>query len=137
MFKCEQTDCKYETKRKGSLKTHLFYVHNIGKGAIHYCEQINCKYYTKQKSHMKPHLSAIHDIGDETCDYCFSNVFKLYKFFDYNLAKDVEICVKCLKKNTGFNSRIEKDIVEFLKTIPEIGNYIVLEDLILKDDQIF
>ena len=131
MNNCEEKDCKYNTKNKGDLKRHLWQVHDIGKGDIYNCEEKDCEYNTKNKSHLKRHLSIVHDIGDKECQICYKNVSSLTKYKDKD-KKEFNICRKCFNKATGYKTRPEKECVEYLLSIPQIGNYIVQKDKILK-----
>jgi hypothetical protein len=74
----------------------------------------------------------MHDIGDKTCEYCYSNVFSLTPYEHSKSKIKSQICKKCYKTNAGFTSRIEKQMVEYLKKNDEIEPYIVLEDTIIK-----
>ena len=131
---CDQMDCNYETKSKGDLKRHLWEVHSLGHGDIHSCDQKDCNYETKSKGHLKRHLSSTHDIGDVQCDCCVKNVYSVTKYTDPKTKKESMICRKCYRKATGFKTRSEKEMVEYLQSTPEISPYMVQNDKILKGD---
>lgn len=57
IFKC--SECDYESKIKGSLKTHLWCIHNIGEGKIFKCS--DCDYESKIKTHLNSHLRYVHN----------------------------------------------------------------------------
>ena len=135
MNECTEKDCKYNTKNKSNLKRHLWEVHNIGSGEIYNCSEKDCEYNTKNKSNLTKHLSGVHDIGDKQCEYCYSNVYSLIEYEDKKTKVKSNICRKCYKTNAGFNTRIEKEMVEFLKKDERISPYIVSEDKILKGNK--
>jgi ATP-dependent Clp protease adapter protein ClpS len=130
-FECTEEKCDYKCKNKGDLKKHLWQVHNKGNGKYFSCTEENCKYKCKSNSDLKKHLSNIHDIGTHTCEICLKNCFKLTKYYD---KKDINICRNCYRKYTGYSSRPEKDMIEYLQSISEISPYIVLHDSVIKGD---
>ena len=132
IFECEVEDCVYKTKRKGDLNIHLWRVHNIGEGEIFECEEEGCNFETKRKCDLKTHLSGVHDIGDIECNICLKNVSKISEFIDPKSNNILNGCRKCCNKITGYSSRIEKIMVEFLKNDENINPYIILEDRIIK-----
>lgn len=133
--KCPQINCEYDAKSKCHLTRHIWEVHDIGKGEIYKCPQINCEYNTKRKGNLKTHMSSIHDIGDKECEICLYNVNTLIKYKDEKNKITINICRKCFNKATGFKSRSEKIMIEYLKTVVDIGSFIVLEDKILKGSE--
>ena len=137
IFKCIEDNCNYESKSNGHLKRHLWQVHNIGDGKIFKCTEQDCDYECKSNGHLKRHLSNVHDIGDYECSICAKMVFKLLP--DYinpkvTNRKDIIVnsCRNCYKKITGFTSRIEKDMVEYIEQNETIKKYIILKDQIIK-----
>jgi len=68
MFYCDIDNCEYKSKRKGGLKQHQSYVHDIGVKWF-YCDIENCEYKCKKKGDLKIHQSHIHDI-DVKWVYC-------------------------------------------------------------------
>jgi hypothetical protein len=76
-FRCEHNitkdgicrPCGYETTRKGDLKSHLAFKHDIGV-TWHKCD--HCDYTSKQKRDLTRHLAFKHDIGVTLykCDHC-------------------------------------------------------------------
>ena len=135
IFKCTEKDCPYSTKIKSNLKQHLWEVHDIGEGKIFKCNEKDCLLTCKNKSNLKRHLSGFHDIGEKRCEYCYSNVNSLISFTDPKTKIKNDICRKCYKTSAGYSSRIEKEIVEYLKNNNRISPYIVLEDKILKGNK--
>ena len=137
IFKCTQDNCDYECKSNSHFKRHLWQVHNIGDGKIFKCTQDNCDYESKSNSHFKRHLSTVHDIGDYECSICAKMVFKLLPdYINPKVTTKNDIiknsCRNCYKKITGYNSRIEKDMVESLEQNETIKEYIMLKDKIIK-----
>jgi hypothetical protein len=111
---CDIDQCVYRAKRKKSLETHKANMHNIN---VTYfpCQEINCNYNPKQKGALTRHMSLIHDIGDEQCQLCLQNTYKTTSWTDPKTKKTHEICRKCFRKATGHETRIEKQIVEYLQ----------------------
>ena len=66
-FKCDQENCKYETKNSSDLKKHKVNAHNIDVD-WKYCE--HCNYKCKHNSNLKSHKANIHNIDVEwfPCD---------------------------------------------------------------------
>jgi len=128
-YKCDVEGCDHKAKKKGDLKRHKASIHNIDV-TWYKCDVEICDYKGKRKGHLKQHKSDVHDIGDKQCDICLSNVYSLTPYKDNNGTH--KICRKCFRKNTGYTTRVEKQMVEYLKTIEEIKHYIVLEDRILR-----
>jgi len=133
MYPCP--DCEYATKSKHRLKQHCWRLHNKGEGSIFKCPQNGCKYESKDNGGVKRHLSLVHDIGTKTCECCLSNVYALTPYTDPKTEIEANICRKCYNKATGYSTRSEKQMVEFLKSVPEIEPYIVLENRMLKGDR--
>jgi hypothetical protein len=129
---CDVSECEYKTKQKSTLKIHKAFIHDIGV-TWHHCDQPKCQFKTKQNSDLKEHKSGVHDIGDKECEICYSKVYSLTPFRDNN--GNHRICRKCFRNETGYETRIEKQMVEYLKSIEEIKHYIVLEDKILRGKQ--
>ena len=127
-FICEE--CKKEYSTNGSLKSHLWGVHNIGNGTLFECTEDVCEFTCKSNGDLKRHLSNVHDIGPNRCDYCNKNRFKLNSYTDRN-AGNVSICRNCYKKETGYTNRVEKQMVEYLEKT-EIKEYIIQKDKIVK-----
>ena len=132
MFNCTESNCKYSCKRKSNLKTHLWNIHNIGNGKIFNCTESNCNYSSKQKSNLKRHLTNKHDIGPYECEFCWNNVSKLTNYKCPKKKEIVQICRKCYRKSTGYSTRVEKQMVEYIK---KDFPYIILEDRIIKGDK--
>ena len=135
IFKCLQENCDYECKSNGNLKRHLWEVHNIGKGKIFKCSE--CNYECKTNSHMKRHLSNVHDIGDLECPICLKMVFNLLpEYINPKITTRTETiktsCRNCYKKITGYSSRIEKQMIEYLEKNKNIQPYIMSKDKIIK-----
>ena len=104
---CDQVNCNYKCKDASSLKTHKRHGHDIGV-VWHHCDQLNCDFKCKQKGYIKTHKAFIHDIGKFTCEACIGKCAVLHEF---NNAK---MCRSCFRKATGKNTRIEKDMSDFL-----------------------
>jgi hypothetical protein len=137
IFKCNERDCDYECKSNGNLKTHLWQVHSIGEGKIFKCTEKNCDYECKLNGSLKTHLSGVHDIGDYECQICFKMVFKLLPDFDnpnVNNRKEIikNACRNCFKEITGYTSRAEKQMIEYIQQDKYISPYIYSKDKILK-----
>ena len=135
IFKC--SECDYECKSKRNLKIHLWCVHNMGEGKIFKCSECECDYECKTNSHMKRHLSNVHDIGNLECPICLKMVFNLLpEYINPKITTRTEIiktsCRNCYKKITGYSSRIEKQMVEYLKKNNNIQPYIMSKDKIIK-----
>ena len=79
----ECTECKYEAKRKGEIKKHLWRTHGIGEGKISYCSE--CEYSSREKSKVKKHLWHVHNIGSgmifncSECEYSSKEKSKVKK----------------------------------------------------------
>ncbi len=129
-FNCDK--CDYKCKTNGHLKMHLRNIHNIDVEWF-YCNV--CDYKCKSNSSLKTHLTNVHDIGDKECEICYKNVYSLTKYHDIIDNKTSNICRKCYNKVTGYTSRAEKQMVEFLKTNENISPYIILEDTIIRGEQ--
>ena len=127
-FNC--SNCDYKCKTNGDLKVHLWQVHTIGEGKWFNCSE--CDYKCKNNKHLKRHLSNVHDIGNLTCNYCQKNVFHLNDYTDKNTGK-VKICRDCYNKATGYSTKKEKQMVEYIKKT-ELKHYIILQDKIIKGD---
>src|SRR3972149_2321951 len=125
-FNCPE--CDYKSKSNSNIKKHLWQVHNIGEGKWFNCTDCVSKF--KSNSSLKVHLSNVHDIGDLTCNYCHKNVFRLNDYTDKNTGK-VKICRECYNKATGYSTKKEKQMVEYIKKT-ELKNYIILQNRIIK-----
>ena len=140
--KCEESGCDYSSKRANALKLHKANIHNINV-MWYYCDKCDfkskesgnvtkhkaymhginlklhtcefCDYEAKQLSNLKTHLGKVHDIGDKKCQYCLGNRYTLEKMYDAILKKQVLICRACHRKATGYKTRIEKQLVKYLK----------------------
>ena len=132
IFKCEEKGCNYETKRNSDLKIHLWSFHNIGTGTIFMCEEDGCTFKTKRKCDLNRHLSNVHDIGEIECPICLKNVSKISEFIEPKSNDTLSGCRECCNKITGYSTRIEKIMVEFLKNDENINPYILSEDKIIK-----
>jgi len=133
IFKC--SECNYECKSNSHMKRHLWQVHDIGEGKIFKCNE--CDFECKTNSNLKQHLSNIHDIGDLECPICLKMVFNLLpEYINPKITTRTEIiktsCRNCYKKITGYSSRIEKQMVEYLKKNNDIQPYIMSKDKIIK-----
>jgi hypothetical protein len=133
-YHCNQTDCEYESKSNGNLQRHLWCEHSIGNRKIYKCNQNNCEFETKTNCNLKQHLQNVHDQGNELCEILNHNVFKLTKYYDDKVKKDINMCRTCYHKVTGFTSRKELQMVEYLKNSKRIGPYIVFNDKIIKGE---
>lgn len=111
---CTQPGCQYKTKHQASLKMHESNVHNIN---VKYevCTQENCNYKSKQKGKVNRHLRNVHDIGDFKCELCIRACAKLTSWKCDKTQKSFKICRRCYRKTTGYKTRVEKDIVEWLQ----------------------
>ena len=115
------------------MTAHLWQVHDIGNGEIFECPQKDiCNYTCKQKSGLTSHLSRVHDIGDKECSICLKNVSATSDFKDPKTNEKMNGCRNCYKKIFGYSTRVEKQMVEFLKKDDRFGPYIILEDKIAK-----
>ena len=59
-YKCDL--CEYKSIRKGSLKTHLMLIHNVGDFKWYSCN--HCNYKTKVKASLSKHEMLKHNIGN-------------------------------------------------------------------------
>ena len=129
VFPC--SECSKIFKAKGDLHRHLYSIHKIVKCKLHHCSKCSATYARQDR--LKTHLSHAHDIGDKICEVLQCKCFKLRKFTDSN-GNTVNACGKCYQKAVGFRTRIEQDMVGYLKKMPEIKPYIVLKDKIVSHD---
>ena len=134
IFKCTEEGCEFNCKSNGNLKRHLWQVHDIGNGKIFKCTEEGCEYNCKSNSDLKRHLSNMHDIGDYECPICYKMVNKLLP--EYRIPDKIDIikisCRTCYKKITGYGSRIEKQMIEFIEKDIRLKLYIYSKDKILK-----
>ena len=129
--------CDKVSSSNSILKQHLWQVHHKGEGKIFKCPEEGCKYECKSNSNLKRHLSGVHDIGDYECHTCLKMVYKLLPDFrDPNVTNREEIiknsCRLCFRKITGYESRVEKQMVEYIEQDIRLKPYINLKDKILK-----
>ena len=129
---CNEKNCNYKCKRSSDLKRHLLFKHNIGDLKIYKCLEDNCNFEAKSKGNLKQHLSNAHDIGDKECTICLKNVFTLTSFKDPKTKETYKGCRNCYRKITGYTSRVEKQMVEFLRNDDRISPYIISHDKITK-----
>jgi hypothetical protein len=110
---CDIDSCSYRAKRKLDIKQHKASIHNID---IRWtlCPQPNCTYQTKTNN-IRRHLSLMHDIGDYQCELCIRNCAALTEWEDSKTNQTLNICRKCYRKATGYKTRIEKVLVEYLR----------------------
>lgn len=62
-FICEE--CKKEYSTNGSLKMHLWQVHNIGNGKMFECTEDACDSKFKSNCDLKMYLWQVHNISDK------------------------------------------------------------------------
>ena len=137
IFKCTEEGCNFQCKQNHHLKSHLWSIHNIGQGEIFKCTEEGCNFECKKNSHLKRHLSGVHDVGDYECQICFKMVFKLLPdFHNPNVNNREEIiknaCRTCFRKITGYTSRVEKQMIEYIEQDILLSPYIYSKDKILK-----
>lgn len=128
VFEC--LECAYTSKDRGNLKRHLWMKHGIGEKDLLCCS--NCPYETKDSSALKKHLTSVHDIGDKTCEYCLKNVSFLSSYLEPKTLDKAEICRTCYSRVTGYSTRKEKQMVEYLRKL--FDPFIILQDSTLKGD---
>lgn len=131
---CDQPKCDYKGKKKNDVKLHKLYVHSIGVKWIE-CKEPDCEYKGKKQGDIKQHLSHFHDIGDKQCQFCVKNVFNLTTYHDPKTQKTCEICRKCYRKCTGYKTRVEQEMVEYLSANELIKPYIVSKDKIIRGEK--
>lgn len=131
--RCRQDDCKFECKTKSELENHQRDVHYIVIEKWYSCPEEKCSYKTKTKESFQNHMSNVHDVGKHSCKICFKNVPKVQSWTDPNRGR-MNVCCKCYKKVTGFNTKPEKEMVQSFRDDPFLSNYIVLEDSIVRGD---
>ncbi len=103
-------ECEHNTTNPYNLEDHKARMHD---GTI---EIINCEYccndYKGIYSYRK-HIRGVHDIGDKECQLCVRKCGKLHDTIIDN--KSLKICKICHNKLTGYKTRIEKVVVEYMK----------------------
>jgi hypothetical protein len=132
IYECKEENCNFSCKNNGNLKQHLWQM-QIGK--IFNCTEENCIYNCKTNSSFKRHLSQTHDIGDKCCEICEKNVNNVSEWICKKINKKMNICRICYNKVTGYSTRKEQQMVEFLKKDNRIGPYIVQLDKIIKGNK--
>ena len=137
-FNCDK--CDFNTEYKSTLKRHKASVHNIDVRWF-YCDQPNCDHKCKHNSDLKRHLQNLHDMGDKECEICFGNCFSLTRIESrdidekgFNIIVKKGVCRNCYRKMTGYKTRIEKKMVEYLREDKQIGPYIIDTDKIVRND---
>lgn len=106
-FKCIETGCNYKTKGNGNLKSHLANIHDLNVIWVN-CTETGCDFKCKQSNILKAHLEFVHDIGSHKCEVCLVNRNTHIKL------DNAFMCRRCYKKATGFTSRIEHQISDYV-----------------------
>jgi hypothetical protein len=88
-------------------------VHNVDV-VWHICSEIDCTSKFKTLSDLKRHNADVHDIGIHQCECCIKKCNTLTEFTDTVTNKTTKNCRKCYHKLTGYKTKIEKEIVEWL-----------------------
>jgi hypothetical protein len=113
-FQCEL--CEFSCSRKGDLDAHIRGAHSGIKPFL--CGL--CSFKSVKSSNLLRHRRNVHDIGDIQCQLC---QYKVASIQNYSVVGeiDLQICRSCYKKNTGYGSRIEKHVIEYVqKSLPNL-----------------
>jgi len=123
---CDQPNCGKTFEHQIRLTRHTKTFHKIDPD-WYPCEEDSCTAKFTRKDSLKIHLQNVHDIGEFECQLCIKKCAKLTKWKDPKTKKSLDICRGCYLKATGHKTRVEKEIVEWLK-----DNY---NQPIIKQDQ--
>lgn len=112
LIECQIDNCGIMFKTKSSFKSHQETYHNPNAKRFE-CDM--CTLDFVNPSNLVAHKASIHDIGKFTCDLCLSACGNKIQWYCKITNAIYMVCRKCYHKNTGFKTRIEKEVVDFLK----------------------
>ena len=117
---------------KGSLKQHLWAVHDVGGGKIFTCSEEGCGYTCKSNGRLKKHLWQVHDVGEgkiftcseDGCGYTSKNNSSLkrhlWRVHDVGEGK----IFTCSEDGCDYTSKNNGDLKRHLECVHDVGTKI-------------